>query len=67
MNAGKRIAIVGAGVIGATTAARLQEQFGDTVSITMFAEEFSPNTTSDIAAGLWGPHCLGDTPADQIM
>lgn len=63
----KQIAIIGAGVIGTTTAARLQEQFGDDVSITIFSEEFSPNTTGDIAAGLWGPYCSGDTPADQIM
>lgn len=67
MNLVKQIAIIGAGVIGATTAARLQEQFGSDVSITIFSDEFSPNTTSDIAAGLWGPHCLGDTPADKIM
>lgn len=66
MNSVKRIAIIGAGVIGATVAYRLQEEFGNSISITIFSEEFSPNTTSDIAAGLWGPHCLGDTPVEQI-
>lgn len=62
-----KIGIIGAGVIGTTTAARLQEQFGNDVSITIFSDEFSPNTTSDIAAGLWGPHCYSDTPAEKIM
>lgn len=67
MNLVKQIAIIGAGVIGTTTAGRLQEQFGNDVSITIFSEELSPNTTGDIAAGLWGPHCLSDTPTDKIM
>lgn len=63
----KRIAIIGAGVIGTTTAARLQEQFGNDVSITIFSEKFSPETTGDIAAGLWGPTLLCDTPTEKIM
>lgn len=65
MSLKNRIAIIGAGVIGTTTAARLIEQFGNTVSITLFSDQFSPNTTGDVAAGLWGPYCLGDTPLDQ--
>lgn len=63
----KKVAIIGAGVIGTTTAARLQEQFAGDVSITIFSDEFSPNTTGDIAAGLWGPVFCGDTPIDRIM
>lgn len=63
----KKIAIIGAGVIGITTAARLQERFGRDVTITIFSDEFSPNTTGDIAAGIWGPYCNADTPTDQIM
>lgn len=67
MNLVRQIAIIGAGVIGTTTAARLQEQFGNNVSITIFSEDFSPNTTGDIAAGLWGPIYTCDTPTDKIM
>lgn len=67
MSSVKHIAIIGAGVIGTSTAARLQEQLGKSVSITIFSDEFSPNTTGDIAAGLWGPHCLNDTPVDKIL
>lgn len=66
MNSVKKVAIIGAGVIGSTTAFRLQEQFGNLLSITIFSEEFSPNTTGDIAAGFWGPHSISDTPHDRI-
>lgn len=45
MSSVRKIAIIGAGVCGATVAFRLQEQFGNSVSITIFSEEFSPNTT----------------------
>lgn len=63
-----QIAIIGAGVIGTTTALRLQECLsGDLVSITIFSEEFSPNTTGDVSAGLWGPFILGNTPAEKIL
>lgn len=48
-----KIAVIGAGVIGITTAIRLQEKFGNKVSITVFSEEFSPNTTGDVSAGLF--------------
>lgn len=53
MSSVQKVAIIGAGVCGATVAYRLQEQFGDSISITIFSEEFSPNTTGDISAGLW--------------
>lgn len=49
MSAKPKIAVIGAGVCGATVAFRLQEQFGDSVSISIFSEEFSPNTTGDVA------------------
>lgn len=45
MSSVRKIAIIGAGVCGATVAFRLQEQFGNSVSITIFSDEFSPNTT----------------------
>lgn len=67
MSSVKQVAIIGAGVIGATTALRLQEQFGNAVSITIFSDEFSPNTTSDISAGLWGPYSTSDTPTEKIL
>lgn len=56
---------IGAGVSGATVAYRLQEQFGDSVSITIFSDELSPHTTSDIAAGLWSQAHLDKTPVER--
>lgn len=63
----KKIAIIGAGVIGTTTALRLFEEFGDSISIAIFSDQFSPNTTGDVSAGLWGPYLLGDTPKEKIL
>lgn len=62
-----KIAIIGAGVVGTTTAIRLQELFGKRISLTLYSEEFSPKTTGDVSAGLWGPYILGDTPQDKIL
>lgn len=51
-----QIAIIGAGVIGATTALRLQECLsGDLVSITIFSEDFSPKTTGDVSICIYIP------------
>lgn len=66
MSSVKQIAIIGAGVIGTTTAYRIQEQFGNSISVTIFSDELSPNTTGDVSAGLWGPYLLNDTPQEKI-
>ena len=55
------------GVCGTTVAFRLQEQFGNSVSITIFSDEFSPNTTGDVSAGLWSQYNLGDTPTERAV
>lgn len=65
MSSVPKIAIIGAGVCGATVAFRLQEQFGQSVSITIFYDAISPNTTGDIAAGLWSPYNLGNTSPER--
>lgn len=67
MSSVMKIAIIGAGVVGTATAFRLQEQFGNSVSITIFSDEFSPHTTGDVSAGLWGPFLLSDTPPEKIL
>lgn len=61
-----KVAIIGAGIIGTTTALRICETFSDLISVTVFSEEKSPNTTGDISAGLWGPYLLLDTPQNKI-
>ncbi len=59
------VAVVGAGVIGLSTAIAVQERLPQ-VHVTLFSQTFSPGTTSDVAAGLWQPYCLGETPVDRI-
>ena len=44
--------VVGAGVIGLSTGVRLLE---DDWEVDIWSREFSPNTTSDVAAALWYP------------
>lgn len=46
------IAVIGAGVIGLTTALRLQESG---VKVTIYAQEFTPETRSARATGVWSP------------
>jgi D-amino-acid oxidase len=55
--AASQIAVVGAGVIGLTSAMRLLEQGH---AITIFARETPPHTTSDTAAAYWAPHEYGN-------
>lgn len=62
-----KIAIIGAGIIGTTTAYRLLEQFGKGVSVRIFSAEFSPSTTGDVSAGLWCPRGLNGTPQAKVL
>lgn len=48
------IAVLGAGVIGLTTAIELQKEFRN-AKITILADKFTTETTSDGAAGLFRP------------
>jgi len=50
-----RVCVLGAGVVGLTTAVRIQEEVPG-LQVTVLAERFSPITTSDVAAGIfhWG-------------
>ena len=60
-----RVAVVGAGVIGLSTAVHiLESQPG--VTVTLIADKFSPQTTGDGAAGFWEPHVTGDTDEKLI-
>jgi glycine/D-amino acid oxidase-like deaminating enzyme len=59
--ADKRLAIIGAGVMGLTTA-RLAQQQG--WQVTLYADLFSPDTTSDIAGGYWAPTGVSRQPLE---
>ena len=57
-----KVAVVGAGVVGLSTAHCIAEKFRDAgVSVTVIADKFSPNTTSDKAGALIWPLLLGSS------
>ena len=56
-----KVVVLGAGMIGTTSAFRLKRTFPN-LEMTLLAAEFSPFTTSDISAGYWEPHLDPDTP-----
>lgn len=60
------IAVIGAGVIGVSSAIAIQEAFPKS-RVTIFADVFTPETIGDGSAGLWGPFILGDTPMSDFM
>ena len=50
-----RIAVVGAGVIGLSVGLCLTEMYGSQLDLTIIADKFSPNTTSDHAGAVFIP------------
>ncbi|XP_012277457.1 D-aspartate oxidase [Orussus abietinus] len=60
------VAVVGAGIIGVTTALAVKEAFPQ-IDVTIFADVFTPGTTGDGSAGLWGPYILKDTSEEDIL
>lgn len=50
-----RIAVVGAGVIGLSTAVCIS-QLVPRCSVTVISDKFTPDTTSNVAAGMLIPH-----------
>ncbi|XP_060094128.1 D-aspartate oxidase [Heteronotia binoei] len=59
-----KIAVVGAGLIGLSTAVCISESIPG-CSVTVIADRFTPNTTSDVAAGILIPHVFPGTPVHQ--
>ena len=65
MAARLRICVVGGGVIGLSTACRLQDELPG-ADVTVIADELSPNTTGDGSAGFWRPYYVADTPQELL-
>ena len=61
----RKVCVVGAGVIGLSSAVRIQNTLPD-VDVTLIADIFSPNTTSDGSAGFWEPHLVNPDQAEDI-
>lgn len=66
-NTPKTIGIIGAGIIGLSTALKiLEDESLKEYRIEVLAAEFSPHTTSDGAAGYWEPIFMDETPEDKV-
>lgn len=50
-----RVVVVGAGVVGLSTAVHLSERLRDEVQVTVVADKFSPDTTADQAGTILLP------------
>ncbi|XP_070412915.1 D-aspartate oxidase isoform X2 [Equus przewalskii] len=59
-----RIAVVGAGLMGLSTAVCIPTLV-PRCSVTVIADKFTPDTTSDVAAGILIPHAYPDTPVHK--
>uniref|UniRef100_A0A8C6FM17 D-amino-acid oxidase n=1 Tax=Moschus moschiferus TaxID=68415 RepID=A0A8C6FM17_MOSMO len=54
-----RVVVIGAGVIGLSTALCIHERYRSvlqSLDVTVYADRFTPLTTTDVAAGLWQPY-----------
>lgn len=60
-----RIAVVGAGIVGLTTALELQDEYRN-AEITVLAKDFYEDTTSYIAAGIFRPGTSFTGPNEEI-
>ncbi|XP_048198733.1 D-amino-acid oxidase isoform X2 [Perognathus longimembris pacificus] len=59
------VVVIGAGVIGLSTALCIHERYHSVLQpldIKIYADRFTPLTTTDVAAGLWQPYL--STPSD---
>lgn len=59
------VAVLGAGVVGLTTALQLKKEFHD-VTVDVIAEKFNRETTSYVAAGLFRPGTNFTGPSDEV-
>lgn len=57
--------VLGAGVVGLSTALELQEKFPN-ARVSIIAEKFGRDTTSDVAAGIFRPGPSFSGPNDGI-
>lgn len=65
------VAVIGAGVNGVSSAIKILEHYQkercENVQVTIISDEFTPNTTGDGSAGLWGPFLLGGTCERKVQ
>lgn len=54
-----KVGIIGGGIMGISCGLMVQQQIPG-AQVTIYAESLPPNTTGDIAAGLWEPYAIND-------
>ena len=65
MTSNKNVCIIGAGVIGLSTAYCLSNCRAN-FKVTLISDKFSPCTTGDGAAGKWDPSDCNQTPIEHL-
>ena len=60
-----RVVVIGAGIIGLSTATCIQKS--SDVQVSIVAENLSPHTTSDGAFGIWEPHVVGHDKRVELV
>ncbi len=65
MAAQKRICVLGAGIVGMTTAFMLKQKHSDW-DVTIIADKFEQDTLSDVAAGIFRPSTSFKGPTPDI-
>ncbi|XP_021112986.1 D-amino-acid oxidase isoform X1 [Heterocephalus glaber] len=64
-----RVVLIGAGVIGLSTALCIYERYHSVLQpldLKIYADRFTPLTTSDVAAGLWQPYLTGPSTPQEM-
>lgn len=61
-----RVVVVGGGVNGVGTALALLQEVPQ-CQVSIISENYTPDTTGDGAAGLWGPYLIKGTPEHKIL
>ena len=65
MACSKNVCVIGAGVIGLSTAYCLSKCNAN-LKVTLISDKFSPHTTGDGAAGKWDPSNYHQTPVEDL-
>ncbi|XP_055841469.1 D-amino-acid oxidase [Episyrphus balteatus] len=60
-----QVAILGGGINGFCCAVQIKEKWPES-NVTIISDLFTPSTTGDGSAGLWGPYLMCDTPAEKV-
>uniref|UniRef100_A0A1I8AVP2 DAO domain-containing protein n=1 Tax=Steinernema glaseri TaxID=37863 RepID=A0A1I8AVP2_9BILA len=60
------VCVIGAGINGLAVARELQRRFGRDIKLTIVTDKKTPETTSDVAAGLWMPHLVNGENAELL-